>query len=135
MSQTPLLQAQYPIANTDDYLTVRIAHPVSLPPMTAAELATYTKDQGERWSTTALAQWAADLAAQSDIKVAWTLTAPDYSKEGYAIGVDALQATLLAFQNIAAAITAWERATGHACEYHFGTDLAITHTSPVGGDS
>ena len=123
-----ILTASYPLLDSNEVLKIAIYAPINEPLPGKEELIEsleISEDEAEEWLT----DIKASELAQPSRRVYWTLSAPEYTSEKkYSVGVDDLQAVLLAMQSIAQEIREWETESCMKCEFTFSEDINIIYS-------
>lgn len=126
MTKNIILQASYPILDSEDVLSIRVYAPNDERPPSPEELMTHL----------GMTQQEAEKAAQEenptpDRRICWALAInKQYVKEGYSIGIDDMQAMLLTMQAIMSEIERLENEIGKKCEYSFAQHTSIIYKPP-----
>jgi hypothetical protein len=126
--QEPMLTAAYPIIDSKKKLQITIFAPINEPTPNKNELVKELKIS-EQEAELLVQDIQASEATQASRRVYWTMSAPEYvSEKKYSVGVDDMQALLLAMQAIAQEIRDWEQESCMKCEFTFADDVKIIYS-------
>jgi hypothetical protein len=123
-----ILMASYPLQDSKEVLKIAVFAPINEPLPGKQELIEtleISESEAEQW----LADIQASEATQASRRVYWTMSAPEYvSEKKYSVGIDDMQAMLLAMQAIAQEIRDWEQESCMKCEFNFADDVKIIYS-------